>query len=68
MYEAIQKMLKRSRNASDMDKYVFTRYVTKEISLEECYELFKQNNDSYGDVDLNLFKNWLKSLGWEVEK
>lgn len=60
----IYKLLKHSAISDDC--VTFKKWWGQEISLAQCLEEFRKNNDVPDDVEISLraFKVWLRSEGW----
>lgn len=60
----IYRVLK--HEAADDDKVTFKKWWGQEISLAQCLEEFRKNNDVPDDVEISLrdFKVWLRGEGW----
>lgn len=67
-FEIIAMNLKSSEQVMFKDTNCFKRYCEGEISLEECFRIFKNNNKiDRVNIKPQLFKRWLASLGWVRE-
>lgn len=50
--------------ARSRDVVIFNKYVKKQISIDECIELFKKHNQIKRDISHEEFERFLKSLGY----
>jgi len=70
-HQVIQESLKKGGYVASQDQLVFTKYMFRKITLQECKQSFFKNNDViyYHQVQITdeLFKEWLKSI-WYVQR
>ena len=63
MFKDIQKSLL-GGDVYKYDKMTFEKFHKGKIDIEQCLMEFKVHNKIYEDIDTEVFRKWIQSLGY----
>lgn len=67
-HEIIQRYLKRGDLAADCDKKTFAKYTARQIDIETCMKIFKDNNSipkkDFQKINQADFIRWMREIGY----